>query len=125
MLFGSAELYLVSELVQLKDPLKFLIVCLHIMSHLKDWNILDLLLNKKPAGKASNLLSNAIRYGHDAKGLVIINTRDQGGRKYIFFSKQHIAHPNFPSNFHTPSESLPKISYPNIIAYVLITFYDI
>ena len=48
------------------------------------------------------------------KGLVIINTRDQGGRKYNFFSTKLITHPNFPSNFHTPSENLPKLSYPNM-----------
>ena len=44
------------------------------------------------------------------KGLVIINTRDWGERKYNFFSKKLITHPNFASNFHTPYENLPKIS---------------
>ena len=59
-----------------------------------------------------------------SKGLVIINTQDQGGRKYTFLQK-FIAHPNFPSNFYTPSENVSKNSYPNMITYVLIIFYDI
>ena len=48
------------------------------------------------------------------KGLVIINTRDWGGRKYNFFSKKLVTHPTFASNFHTPSENLPNLSYPNM-----------
>ena len=61
------------------------------------------------------------------KGLVIINTQDRAGRKYNFFSKKLITHPTFASNFHTPSENLPKLSYPNNVQAfnVLITFYDI
>ena len=60
------------------------------------------------------------------KGLVIIITRDRGGRKYDFFSKKLITHPNFPSNFHTPSENLPKLSYPNMYKLLCVdNFYDI
>ena len=60
------------------------------------------------------------------KGLVIINTRDRGGRKYNFFSKKLITHPNFPSNFHTPSENLPELSYPNMYKLLCVdNFYDI
>ena len=48
MRYNNAEYYTVFELVQLKDPLKFLIVCLHIMitRGLKDWNILGLVLKE-------------------------------------------------------------------------------
>ena len=52
------------------------------------------------------------------KRLVIINTRDQGGRKYNFFSKKLITHPNFPSNFHTIRKS-PK----NFISQHVQAFY--
>ena len=48
------------------------------------------------------------------KGLVIINTLEWGGREYNFFSKKLTTHPNFPSDFHTSSENLPKLSYPNV-----------
>ena len=47
---------------------------------------------------------------NDSKGLVIVNTRDRGGRNYNFFSQKLITHPNFPSKFHTPSGNFPKIS---------------
>ena len=49
-----------------------------------------------------------------SKGLVIINTWDRGGRKFNFFSKKLVTHPTFASSFHTPSENLPKLSYPNM-----------
>ena len=65
-------------------------------------------------------------YEYDAKGLVIVNTQDRGRRKYNFFSKKLITHPNFPSNFHTPSENLPKLSYPNMYKLLCVdNFYDI
>ena len=50
------------------------------------------------------------------KGLVTTDIQDRSGTKYTFFStkKPHISHPNFPSNFDTPSENLPKISYASV-----------
>ena len=57
------------------------------------------------------------------KGLVIINTRDRGGGKYNFFSKNFITHPNFVSNFHTPYENIPKFITQHVeVFYVLIVF---
>ena len=53
------------------------------------------------------------------KGLVIINTWDWGRRKYNFFSKKLITHPNFPSNFHTSSENLQKHSYPKVCKFFM------
>ena len=59
------------------------------------------------------------------KGLVIISTRDRGGRKYNFFFKKLMTYPNFPSNFHTPSENLRKLSLPNVYKLLCVdNFYD-
>ena len=56
--------------------------------------------------------------------LLIPGTGAEGN--IIFFSKKLITHPNFPSNFHTPSENLPKLSYPNMYKLLCVdNFYDI
>ena len=46
-------------------------------------------------------------------------------KEYDFFSKKLITHPDFPLNFHTPSENLPKLSYPNVYKLCVLIIFTI
>ena len=56
--------------------------------------------------------------------LLIPGTGAEGN--ITFSPKKLITHPNFPSNFHTRSENLPKCSYPNVYKLLCVdNFYNI